>query len=143
MKKKKISPEEYSKILSSIELSNIVLSECNVKKYETRGKERTVNLDVSMKMGYGQDSSSVSFLVSYKLEGTKRNDEDTEKVLVISASFLLTYNKKRDVDVSKEFAEVFKEKSLELVSWPYFREFVQNTICRMGLPLLTLPSKFF
>ncbi len=143
MKKENISVEEYSNILSSIELSNIVLNDCSVKKYETQSKERTVNLDVSMKMGYGQDASGVSFLATYKLVGTKQKGDELEKVLVISASFLLTYIKKKDIEISKEFADIFKKNSIELVSWPYFREFVQNIISRMGLPILTLPSKFF
>lgn len=143
MKKEKISIEEYSNILSSIELTSIVLNECSVKKFETKGKERTVNLDVSMKLGFGQDNSCVSFLVDYKLEGTRQMQDSKEKVFSIIASFLLTYIKKKDVDVSKDFVDIFKKNSIELVSWPYFREFVQNTISRMGMPTLTLPSKFF
>ena len=100
-------------------------------------------MDISMKLGYDQNASEVSFVTNYKLEGVKRSENTEEKVFTITASFLLSYMKTKEVEVTKDFVGVFKENSIELVSWPYFREFVQNMIARMGFPPLTLPSKFF
>ena len=143
MKKETISPEEYSDILSSISLSQILLNDCSAKKHEVKSKGGAIDLDISMKLGYDQNASEVSFITTYKLEGIKRSEGTDEKVFSITASFLLSYMKTKEVEVSKEFVNVFKNNSIELVSWPYFREFVQNMISRMGFPPLTLPSKFF
>lgn len=143
MKKETISPEEYSNILSSISLSQILLNDCSAKKHEVKSKGGAIDLDISMKLGFDQNASEVSFITTYKLEGVKRSEGTDEKVFTITTSFLLSYMKTKEVEVTKEFVNVFKNNSIELVSWPYFREFVQNMISRMGFPPLTLPSKFF
>ena len=143
MKKETISPEEYSNILSSISLSQILLNDCSAKKHEVKSKGGAIDLDISMKLGFDQTASEVSFITTYKLEGVKRSEGADEKVFTITTSFLLSYMKTKEVEVTKEFVNVFKNNSIELVSWPYFREFVQNMISRMGFPPLTLPSKFF
>lgn len=143
MKKETISPEEYSNILSSISLSQILLNDCSAKKHEVKSKGGAIDLDISMKLGYDQNASEVSFITTYKLEGVKRSEGTDEKVFTITTSFQLSYIKTKEVEVTKEFVNVFKNNSIELVSWPYFREFVQNMISRMGFPPLTLPSKFF
>lgn len=143
MKKPAISPEEYANILSSISLTQIMLNDCSVKKHEVKTKGGAIDLDISMKLGYEQNASEVGFLTSYKLDGVKRSEGAEEKVFTITVSFLLSYMKTKEVEITKEFVNVFKDNSIELVSWPYFREFVQNMISRMGFPPLTLPSKFF
>ncbi len=143
MKKPVISPEEYANILSSISLSQIFLNDCSSKKHEVKSKGGAIDLDISMKLGYEQNASEVSFITTYKLDGVKRSEGTEEKVFAITASFQLTYMKTKEIEITKEFVNVFKDNSIELVSWPYFREFVQNMISRMGFPPLTLPSKFF
>lgn len=143
MKKPVISPEEYAKILSSISLSQILLNDSSSKKHEVKSKGGAIDLDISMKLGYGQNASEVNFITSYKLDGVKRSNGEDEKVFTIAASFQLSYMKTKEVEVTKDFVTVFKDNSIELVSWPYFREYVQNMIARMGFPPLTLPSKFF
>jgi len=143
MKKPVISPEEYANILSSMSLSQILLNDCSSKKYEVKSKGGAIDLDISMKLGYEQNASEVSFITTYKLDGVKRSEGTEEKVFAITASFQLSYMKTKEIEITKEFVNVFKDNSIELVSWPYFREFVQNMISRMGFPPLTLPSKFF
>ncbi len=138
-----MTPQEYSEILSSIELQQIILNDCSVKRHEVKTKGGTIDLGISMKLGHVQNSSRVEFIVNYKLEGVKKNESEEEKVFTISTGFLISYAKKREIEIKKEFVDIFKNNSIELVSWPYFREFVQNTIVRMGFPPLTLPSKFF
>jgi len=143
MKKPEISPEEYTDVLSSISLSQILLNDSSAKKYEVKSKGGAIDLDISMKLGYEQNANEVNFVTAYKLEGVKRSEGAEEKVFTITASFQLSYMKTKEVEITKEFVNVFKNNSIELVSWPYFREFVQNMISRMGFPPLTLPSKFF
>lgn len=143
MKKINLSPEEYSNMLSSIELRQILLNDCSAKKHDIKSKGGTIDLDISMRLGYDQNTNEASFLATYKLEGVKRSESEEEKVFTLSASFLLSYMKIKEVEINKDFVSIFKENSIELVSWPYFREYVQNMISRMGFPPLTLPSKFF
>ena len=143
MKKNQLSPEEYSNILSSINLASIVLNDCNTKRYDVKSKGGMVNLDIAMKLKHDQDTNNAYFIATYKLDGMKESKGEKESVFTISASFLLTYTKTKEIEMPKDFVDIFKENGIELVSWPYFREFVQNMITRMGYPPLTLPNKFF
>jgi len=42
----------------------------------------------------------------------------------------------------KEFWDLYLNTSMQLILFPYFREFVQNTTSRMNIPPLTLPILF-
>ena len=97
MKKPVISPEEYANILSSITLSQILLNDSSSKKHEVKSKGGAIDLDISMKLGYGQNASEVSFITSYKLDGVKRSNGEVEKVFTIAASFQLSYMKKKSL----------------------------------------------
>jgi preprotein translocase subunit SecB len=39
----------------------------------------------------------------------------------------------------RELAQRFTDSELELVVWPYFRQFVSDTTARMSIPPITLP----
>ena len=87
MKKETISPEEYSNILSSISLSQILLNDCSAKKHEVKSKGGAIDLDISMKLGFDQNASEVSFITTYKLEGVKRSEGADEKCLLLQPAF--------------------------------------------------------
>lgn len=55
------------------------------------------------------------------------------------AAFELDYKLPRDATFSDEQVSAFSRINGLYNAWPYFREFVQNATCRMGLPALTLP----
>jgi preprotein translocase subunit SecB len=41
--------------------------------------------------------------------------------------------------VARELAQRFTDSELELVVWPYFRQFVSDTTARMSIPPITVP----
>ncbi|MCC6476815.1 hypothetical protein IT157_07125 [bacterium] len=43
------------------------------------------------------------------------------------------------VPFTNDFFDIFKESSLRVIVWPYFRELVQNMMSRMDLPPFVLP----
>lgn len=143
MKNNKISSEKYSEILSSIELSNIFLQDCTIKKFDVKPKAGSIDLSIKTKFEFGQDSNKLYISAKYKLEGILVSGEIKEKLISIAPCFTVTYIKNKEIEIEDDFIEVFKKTSIELVTWPYFREFIQSTTSRMGLPPLTLPPKFF
>ena len=82
-------------------------------------------------------------MASFKLEGTLGEEENKEVLFKMSGEFRITYTKTNDVIVSKEFFEIFKEMSLIVFVWPYYREFIQSMLVRSGFPPLTLPMRIF
>ncbi|MDI6449308.1 hypothetical protein [Anaerobaca lacustris] len=62
-----------------------------------------------------------------------------EPALTIDASFVLTYGVNSFDGLTQEGFEQFANLNGVYNAWPYWREFVQNTVGRMGLPPLTIP----
>ena len=140
MSKERISPKEYSDMMSSISLVRINLVKSNVWLKEQNISGHTIDLNVKMKLTSSQGKETASFLTSYKLTGSAKDGQ--AEVFSLSADFDIIYAKLKEIDLSKEFVDEFRN-SIELISWPYFREYVQSMTARMGLPPLTLPNKFF
>lgn len=142
--KNKINPEEYSSILTSIELDSISLSDGGLKVFECEIEGGTINLDFKDKYSFSEKNNGVSFIASFKLDGIiEKTEENKQKLFSISGEFKVEYSKTKEVQITKDFFDIFKNTSLTVFIWPYFREYIQNMIIRSGLPPFTLPAKIY
>lgn len=70
----------------------------------------------------------------------KRHDASPEDIFVrIEARFAITYSIDPQEGLTQDNYDAFGERNGVYNAWPYWREFVQSTTVRMGLPPLTLP----
>lgn len=69
----------------------------------------------------------------------KYDDTNEEELLQIEAQFVLRYRLPNLGGLSKANFTAFGELNGLYNAWPYWREFVQSTTVRMGLPPLTVP----
>lgn len=69
----------------------------------------------------------------------KYEDAAEEELLRIEAAFLLQYRVPSFKGLRKANIAAFGELNGLFNAWPYWREFVQSTTVRMGLPALTIP----
>lgn len=60
-------------------------------------------------------------------------------MLAIAVTYLLTYRMENVAGITKTHVKSFAETNAVFNAWPYFREYVQSTTLRMGLPPLTVP----
>lgn len=141
--KAKITPEEYSSILKSLELDDISLTEGAIKVFECSRNGGTIDLNFKDKYSFSELNNKVFFLASFKIDGILGEEDNKEKLFSMSGEFKIAYTKTKDITVTKDFFDVFKETSLIVFVWPYFREFIQNTLVRSGFPPLTLPMRVF
>ena len=128
--KNKITPEEYSSILTSIKLDNIFLSDGNVKVFECVSEGGSINLNFKDKYSFSESESNACFIASFKFDGIIGEQENAEKLFTISGEFKVRYSKLKEVTITKDFFDVFKE-------------YIQNMIVRTGLPSFTLPAKIY
>ena len=129
----KISPEEYRKILTGIDLKTILLSEIKAFiKHEL--------LSEDFKIGIKENSSYIyqenEFKVTNKYILTAKNT-DKKIALKIEGTFILLFESEHEIN--DDFFEIYKDISLPLNVWPFFRELVNSTTARMNIPPLTLP----
>ncbi len=137
-KKPKIAPEAYAHILQNIELSSIYLIETK-SKLEEGNHSKQLDLNVKEKFKFEVIDRKLQVIYGYQLVA---KGEDKEKPFIdITVSYKILYAILDDVEITKDFMDVFSELSLSFIVWPYFRELVQGLISRMNLPPLTLPMR--
>lgn len=108
---------------------------------EQKGGQGEIHIAVPPPNARGEmlPGNSLRVLVKYRVLG-KTGLGDPSSVLVRMAStFELIYSLPDVIKPTPNEINAFCKTNAMLNSWPYWREFVQNTIVRMNLPPLTLP----
>lgn len=116
-----------------------------IRLLESRAEQRRFDEDLPRRMTQTigiethLDGSVLSVFPHFLLV-VKRHEGSPEELLVrIEARFALTYALSSQQDLSEENYDAFGQRNAVYNAWPYWREFVQSTTVRMGLPALTLP----
>jgi preprotein translocase subunit SecB len=138
MKKPKVKPEVYREFVKQVELGEIYLRKASIEVFREKVPK---NFAVLNKIGddvklVGEESGH--FQVSHRFR-YKMVDENDQNVIIakINLELLLIYSS--DKPINKDIFDVFKILNVPLVSWPYAREFIHNTLMRLGLPPVILP----
>ena len=66
-------------------------------------------------------------------------NKETKPYLSIEATFVLTYSAESFEDLSDENLQAFATTNGVYNAWPYWREYVQSTVTRMGFPPIVVP----
>ena len=84
------------------------------------------------------DDGSLKVQVAFNLELRSDTDEETLQA-EIRGTFELSYEIPDDEIFSAEELEAFADMNAVFNAWPYWRELIQASLARMGLPVLTVP----
>ncbi|MCS7310236.1 MAG: hypothetical protein NZ741_08460 [Armatimonadetes bacterium] len=134
-----LSPEEYRQILEGLSIESIHLAECHVQvDHELMHTELPADAPIHVGMQeqvvrWEQKDGTLLFWHSYHLRGRRKR----KQVLRIEAVYLVRYKTKQPVPAG--FVHIFQRSTLLLTTYPYFRELVDSTMRRMGIPPITLP----
>lgn len=79
--------------------------------------------------------------VQVDLAFTARESDDSENPasVEVRATYEVKYEVPDDSNLTQENYDAFGELNGTFNAWPYFREFLQSSLVRMGLPPFTLP----
>ncbi len=136
--KPKISPEAYREILKNIRLDTIYLIDITAK-FNEEYISNSLNLNIKEKYSFEQNDSILKVYYTYNL--TAKDDELEKSAMNIKAKYVVKYNIVKETTITKEFMDIFSDLTISLLLWTYFRELVNNTVYRMGMPPLILPMK--
>lgn len=122
-----------------VELDSIFIVESEARRKQLRGElPADINLSVQVKTDTVKDKRIVQVRVRFELAA--RYDETAAgELLRIAAMFLLQYRLPSFEGLSKSNFNAFGEMNGVYNAWPYWREYVQATTLRMGLPSITIP----
>jgi len=107
-------------------------------------QKTTINVQVKVRLGTSVNSPSTSIIIvdaQFRLLSsyTDRPTVDAAPPLAVSSQFQLIYESSEQVDATTIDLEAFGHYTALFNVWPFWREFVQSTVVRMGLPPLTVP----
>ncbi len=139
-KKKKLDDFELAVQVSDfVEFEDIKLvsSECKQTPEAASGKH-VLNLDCDVETEFDEKNNMILVFPKFSLTAIKENNEGVSDLSIL-AQFILLYKLKEDTKLTKKNFEAFGKINGVYNAWPYWREFVQNTASRMGLPSLVVP----
>jgi len=121
-----------------VELKDVrlVSSKCDQTPGATSGK-KAYEIDYSTEVQVDRKSGYVIVIAKFHFEAFIES-KTSQPVILIDASFLLSYRIENFEGLTQKGFERFANLNGVYNAWPYWREFVQNTIVRMGLPSLSI-----
>jgi len=70
---------------------------------------------------------------------SKLDEKKPETVVLVECAYEVDYLLREGVEITPEHVKAFKDGNAIFNAWPYFREYLQNNLQRMGLPPLIAP----
>ncbi len=128
-------------VAERVEIQNVLLAECKAFRSPAfSAKQDGLNLTTGVsKLGFGRDDDSnrlfVTLTFSVALSSVAEADAEAEVKLRVTATFVLAYSVKSFEGVDDDHIRAFSAINGVFNAWPYWREFVQSTTARMGLPM--------
>lgn len=121
-----------------VELLHVFMTDSQARRNGFRGSlPGRIEMRIDVQTEADKKQGTIRVRPHFTLD-TRYEDED-EEVLHIEATFQLDYRLPSFAGLRKVNVEAFGELNGVFNVWPYWREFVQSTTVRMGLPPLTIP----
>jgi len=126
-------------VSNRVQLKDVRLISCKCDQTpEAILGRKTYNINYSTEVQL--DKKKGYIIVTAKFHFEAFTESKTQKpVIFIDTSFLLAYKIENFEGLTQKGFEQFASLNGIYNAWPYWREFVQNTVTRMGLPSLSIP----
>jgi preprotein translocase subunit SecB len=121
--------------LKDLELISIELIESNLKKTEKFNPPAVITIESESSYKTLEDMKE-SFAVYYKFVLMGRQKGKKKDGITVSARYKVIF--KNTQKLNDEIFNDFFQFQLDVIVWPYFRQFVQEMISKANLPPLTL-----
>jgi hypothetical protein len=120
-----------------LQLRDIRLTGSQTKLGEVRpqGLPLLARQDVSFDVGYNKEQGIARVIAEFKF-GIRYTETDEDPTVLIAATFVILYS---IPDFESRATQEATQRVALLNVWPFWREFVQSSSTRMGLPAFPLP----
>jgi len=100
----------------------------------------TLTYDIpNVEVSTHRDTGRIFVRPFFILATSKEGEPEAEPLFSIETSFVLIYTVESFDGLEEQNIHAFASTNGVYNAWPYWREFVQNTVSRMALPPTTLP----
>jgi len=115
----------------------LISSKCDQIPEASAGP-KTYDINYSTEVQVDRKSGYIIVIAKFHFEAFVES-KTKMPVVLIESSFLLAYKIENFEGLTQQGFEQFANLNGIYNAWPYWREFVQNSIVRMGLPSLSIP----
>lgn len=127
------------RVVAAVQLDSVRLADaCCWARIRSAGEVERAQVSFNQQAKVAQRSDN-GFYVLATGEATVSPGEEASPVVSIKASFELFYRLPHDFEATEQELSGFAEVNGVFNAWPYWREFIQTTTCRMNLPPIVLP----
>ena len=140
-RRKKLQPSKATvdEFIKSLELFDVRLVEGNCKQNVKEGPLPTnSNLNVEITTAKSASAGLVRVIFQFTMT-VSYDDTPDEAVVLIAARFQMMFKSSNIKAVTKGVLIPFGQSVALFAVWPYWREFVNNSNSRMGLPAFAVP----
>lgn len=131
-----MDPKAYNEIIKTVNLVGCRLTSLNSQlKFNNSEQQLTAKFEMESSLAERKDDDVYPVMSRCSLSIFAATPEDF--TAEIKAEYLTEFVSKHEF--TKEFFDIFKESSVKIIVWPYFREMVHGLMMKMGLPGLVLP----
>jgi hypothetical protein len=129
-------PSPYFEFIKQLDIDQVRLHDSEVRDLRPVSKVGgTYEIQISRKAKHETCEGGFRVLETFILDGIDAKSK--EKALMLSVTFLVVYSSK--VTLDDKMFDQFEKTNLTVHTWPYFREYVQNSFSRMGIPMVVAP----
>jgi hypothetical protein len=80
--------------------------------------------------------------ITFRVSGVEEDDNEegnAEQVLLVDCAYEVEYAIREGFEITAAHVKAFKDGNAIFNAWPFFREYLQTSMLRMGMPPLTAP----
>lgn len=133
-------PEDFATLTGRFDLQGITLVRSFAEHSIAPDERDKIDTSFAFRLKSAESKKgNARIVISFKVEGVTADSDPQETRLHIEADYLLHYTISSGPKISKDQLTAFAIINGRFNAWPYWREYVQSTTVRMGLPPLMLP----
>jgi hypothetical protein len=132
----RVGAAEYNAFIASLELQQIRLAAAEIYAPNPPEQRQIAPILQMDDATFLNEEERIKVRQALRFIGNYQ-DEPTP-ALRVKATYEVTYTASEAM--TEELFEEFRHRNLPVNVWPYYREYLQSTLCRVGWPVLTLPA---
>ena len=127
--------KDYNSFIRGLDIKDIRLISATIENIERSYMPSEAVIKWRIASSYENKENRIEVIHRYNVRVLEKDIDLKAKIKVV---FCVTYESK--TPMNDDYFERFKTRNLPLNTWPYFREYIHNSLSRMGWPSFVAPA---
>ena len=127
--------KSYNGFIRGLDISDVRLTSATIENIECSYMPSEAVIKWRTASSYENKGNRIEIIHRYNVRVLEKNIDLKAKIKVV---FCVTYES--ETPMNDDYFERFKTRNLPLNTWPYFREYIHNSLSRMGWSSFVAPA---